>query len=270
MISSFITLVPKKEVPNTMSDFLPISLINCSFKVLSKLLTNRMTEVMDKLISNIQTWFRKGRQIIEGILITNEVVHSLLTKKCDGIIVKLDFVKTFESVDWEFLINTLEHMGFGKKWCSWIQSIRSTIRSYVHINGSPTSEFALQRGLRSGDSLSPFLFNIVGEVFSQFMRSAESSGLCQCMKVNADACRLSHLQFVDDTIISLEAKEVYVRNLKKVLQCLQLPFRLKINFEKSAIYSWHKDKKVLDQWVNILGCHKGSLPMYYLRVTIGG
>lgn len=72
---SFISLIPKVKLPMMIKDFRPISLINCSLKLFSKILTNRIISVMDKLISPNQTGFIRGRQISEGILITNEVVH---------------------------------------------------------------------------------------------------------------------------------------------------------------------------------------------------
>lgn len=81
MNSSFISLVPKVKLPSLVKDFRPISLINCSLKLLSKILTSRITSVMDKLISPNQTCFIRGRQISEGILITNEVVHSINQKR---------------------------------------------------------------------------------------------------------------------------------------------------------------------------------------------
>lgn len=71
MNSSFIRLIPKVKLPTQIKDYRPISLINCSLKILSKVLTTRLTGVMNKLISPNQTGFIRGRQISEGILITN-------------------------------------------------------------------------------------------------------------------------------------------------------------------------------------------------------
>lgn len=99
MNSSFITLVPKVKNPTVFADFRPISLINCSLKVLSKLLASRLAVVLDKLISKHQIGFIKGRKISEGILITNEVVHSLSKGDVGGVVLKLDFEKAFDSVD---------------------------------------------------------------------------------------------------------------------------------------------------------------------------
>lgn len=113
MNSSFITLISKVFSPSIIRDFRPISLINCSLKILSKVLTNRLSNVMDKLISPNQTGFMKGRQISEGILITNEIIHSIKSNQSESIILKLDFEKAFDSVDWDFLWGALKGFGFG-------------------------------------------------------------------------------------------------------------------------------------------------------------
>lgn len=82
---------------------------------------------MDKLISPNQTGFIRGRQISEGILITNEVVHSIKYQGVKGIILKLDFEKAFYSVDWDFVFEVLEGMGFCSKWIFWIISLFKTM-----------------------------------------------------------------------------------------------------------------------------------------------
>lgn len=143
MNSSFISLIPKVKSPMQIKDYRPISLINCSLKILSKILTNRLSRVMSKLISSNQTGFIKGRQISEGILITNEVVHSIKSKGVKGLI-----LKAFDSVDWDFLFETLEGMGFCLRWIFWLRSLFKPMKGSILINGSPKKEFNFERGLR--------------------------------------------------------------------------------------------------------------------------
>lgn len=191
--SSFITLIPKVSFPTEIKDFRPISLINCSLKVISKLLTNRLVMVMSYIISANQTGFMKGRQISEGILITNEVVHLIKKKDINGVVLKLDFEKAFDSVDWEFLFEALEALGFHSKWIFWIKSLFDTMKASILVNGSPTPEFFPHKGLRQGDPLSPFLFNIVGEVFHLLMEAAKEKGLIKGVEISPRINNFTHL-----------------------------------------------------------------------------
>lgn len=105
--SSFFTLIPKKTSPESVSDFCPISLINSSFKILPKVLVNRISGVIDPLVSSSQSAFVKGRNISEGILITNKIVKNMQIGLCERIILKLDFAKAYDTVNWGFLLQVL-------------------------------------------------------------------------------------------------------------------------------------------------------------------
>ena len=170
--SSFITLVPKKEKALSLKDFRPISLIGSVYKILSKVLTNRLKLVMPSIIGDSQSAFLGGRNILDGVLIANEVEDSWVKTKKAGLIFKIDFEKAFDSITWNFLFSMLANFGFGVKWISWIQECVSTARISILVNGSPTKEFNPQKGLRQGDPLSPFLFNLVVEALNILLQRA--------------------------------------------------------------------------------------------------
>lgn len=98
--SSFIVLIPKKDNPQKINDYRPISLIGCMYKVLAKLLANWLRRVMDFLISDTQLAFIEGRQILDGVLIANEMIDE--AQKCGkkAILFKVDFEKAYDSVKW--------------------------------------------------------------------------------------------------------------------------------------------------------------------------
>ncbi|CAM8943692.1 unnamed protein product [Rhodiola kirilowii] len=91
--------------------------------------------------------------------------------------IKLDFCKAYDSISWDYLDQIQERMGFGVKWRKWISECISTVRLAVLVNGSPTEEFAMERGLRQGDPLSPFLFLIAAEGLSRLLSKQKKSGL---------------------------------------------------------------------------------------------
>lgn len=94
-----ITLIPKIRDANTIKAFRPICLLNVCFKLLTKVITNRLSKFADK-INESQTAFIPGRQILEGVVILHEVLHELKVKKQSGIILKLDFEKAYYKVQW--------------------------------------------------------------------------------------------------------------------------------------------------------------------------
>jgi hypothetical protein len=121
-----------------------------------------------------------------------------------GVLCKLDMEKAYDHVDWSFLLYLLRRCGFGEKWCSWIQHCISSVRFSVLINGVPSGFFGSSRGVRQGDSLSPFLFVLVMEAFSRMLGAFTNRGLILGFSVGSsgqDQVNVSHLLFADDTLV---------------------------------------------------------------------
>ena len=111
--SSFIVLIPKKDNPIGLGDYRPISLVSSVYKILAKVLFNRLKRVLPFVINEVQSTFVCGRYILDGVLITNDVVDDWKRSRKKGIILKLDFEKAYDSINWEFLLSMLNNFGFG-------------------------------------------------------------------------------------------------------------------------------------------------------------
>jgi hypothetical protein len=157
-LAYFIALIPKVSNPHTINEFRPISLLGSVYKILAKVLSTRLGQVMGKLISNNQSAFIKGRLLVDGVLALNEVVDLVKRARKKCIIFKVDFEKAYDSVNWNFLEYMLRRFGFREKWILWIKSYVFAGSLSVLVNGSPSQEVNIQRGLKQGDPLAPFLF----------------------------------------------------------------------------------------------------------------
>ncbi|KAK2644720.1 hypothetical protein Ddye_019915 [Dipteronia dyeriana] len=190
---TFITLIPKVKNPISLKDYKPISLVRVVYKILAKVLASRLKKVMDFIISLCQMTFVMGRQIVDSFVITGEIIHSWKKSNLGGLVVKLDFGKAYDIVDHEFLFEILSRMGFGSKWVEWIRWCVISPLMSVLVNGCPMKEFPVERGLRLGDPLSSFLFNMVVVVLSKMLYKARECGLIKGIGFKNDVSKVSEL-----------------------------------------------------------------------------
>ncbi|GKE06748.1 RNA-directed DNA polymerase, eukaryota [Tanacetum coccineum] len=132
--SSFITLVPKIKDPLSINEFRPISLIGCQYKIISKILANRLSKVIASVVSEVQMAFIKSRQIIDGPLIVDEIISWAKTQQKKKFFLKVDFEKAFDSLNWSFLDSVMSQMGFSKRWRKWIKACLKSAYASVLIN----------------------------------------------------------------------------------------------------------------------------------------
>ncbi|KAJ9561194.1 hypothetical protein OSB04_006354 [Centaurea solstitialis] len=268
--ASFIALVPKKVDPIEIIDFRPISLIGCYYKCIAKLLANRLVKVMGRVISGNQTAFIPGRQILDGCLVANEIVHFAKKKKKKLFLFKVDFEKAFDCVNWNFLFSTMSQMGFGQKWIMWIKGCLQSATTSVLINGSPTKEFQMKKGLRQGDPLSPFLFLIAGEVLQQMVIEACNQGLFKGIRLASSGRNISLLQFADDALIFGKWTPANLVVLTQILNVFYDVSGLKINLAKCSLLGIGVSTEEVNEMASRIGCRATSFPLNYLGLNVGG
>ena len=269
--TTFLVLIPKKQSVEDFKDLRPISLVGGLYKILTKVLANRIKRVMDKVISKSQNAFVEGRQILDAVLITNELVDSSLRRKKCGLVCKLDIEKAYDSISWEFLYKVLDKMGFGRRWLNWIKWCISTASFSILINGTLAGFFQSSMGLRQGDPLSPYLFVIGMEALSCLINRAVDGNYLSGIQVanrRGEDLSISHLLYADDTLIFCKDDIEQLKFLSWILIWFEAMSGLKINLTKSEIIPIGPVNNLVEL-ASELGCNIGSLPTSYLGLPLG-
>nr|GEZ32629.1 RNA-directed DNA polymerase, eukaryota [Tanacetum cinerariifolium] len=219
--SSFVALIPKVADAKVVNDFHPVSLIGSVYKVVKKILANRLALVIADLLSDTQSAFVANRQILDGPFILNEILHWHKRKKKQTMFFKVDFAKAYDSVRWDYLLDVLEAFGFGQTWCKWIRGTFSFARASILVNGSPSNEFSFHCGLKQGDPLSSYLFILIMESLHMSFSRAVDEGLFKGDHLQG-SISISHIFYADDAIFIGEWSDANLKGIVNILQCFFL------------------------------------------------
>ena len=236
---TFITLIQKIPNLEEVSHFRPISLCNVFYKIISKVLVNRLKPIMDSIITPYQNAFIKGRNIIDNILLAHEIIDVIRKKrgKKDSFgVLKIDMSKAYDKVNWNFLKAFLTVMNFDPKWIKWIVECVSSVEYTLLINGSVTRSFKPSKGLRQGDTLSPYLFLTCANILSISLTQAEDLKKIRGIKVGRNGLSFSHLLFADDSLLFFRKDQNYVQNLQLILEWYCSISGQSINLAKSDVF----------------------------------
>jgi hypothetical protein len=135
--STNIILLPKKDGAEAVDDFRPISLIHSFVKIITKTLALRLAPHMHEIVSPCQSAFIKKRTIQDNFMAVRSGMRRYQRMNIPSLFLKLDIVKAFDSVRWEYLLSLLQHLGFPSRWRDWIAAILSTSTSRVFVNRVP-------------------------------------------------------------------------------------------------------------------------------------
>lgn len=239
---TLISLIPKSDNPENIKMFRPISLCNVRYKIVTKIIVARLRPLLDKIISPFQSSFIPGRSTSDNIIITQEVLHTLRSKKGKkgGILLKIDLEKAYDKISWNFLLDTLIFFNLDPSWTalimSCVMSCVSSVKTAIIWNGEVLDDFSPGRGLRQGDPLSPYLFVLCMERLSILIDNKCEAGDWKGIKVARDSEALTHLFFADDLILFGHANRANCKAMMEVLNDFCSLSGQTVNLSKSKMF----------------------------------
>ena len=167
-----IMLLPKKDKDRMfLKNWRPLSILCTDYKLISKMLALRLSNVLPSIINSDQTAYIKGRYIGENIRTVSDIVDYCKAKNMTSVLLLIDFEKAFDTVNWIFLHKTLSKFNLGDTFKKWIKLLYNNIQSTVINNGYFSPYFNLRRGVRQGCPISAYLFLLVVETLAISIRS---------------------------------------------------------------------------------------------------
>jgi hypothetical protein len=236
---TFITLIPKVKNPEKVTEFRPISLCNVIYKLVSKVIANRLKAILPHIISDSQSAFVPGRLITDSVLVAFETLHHMHTTKMgrDGAMaLKLDMSKAYDRVEWNYLKSIMRKMGFHTRWVSMIMQCISTVSYSILVNGEPHGFLKPSRGLRQGDPLSPYLFLMCAEGFHSLISRASEQGDLQGVALCRRGPRITRLFFADDSLLFTKATTKDCAKLQEILLMYERASGQQVNRDKTTIF----------------------------------
>lgn len=253
---TFLTLIPKIDVVCRMKDFRPISLCNVSYKVITKLLAQKLRLVMSSLVNPCQSSFIPQRQSRDNIIVAQEIFHSMHNKKGKKgwLAIKIDLEKAYDRLNWDFIKETLVDIGFPDSFVQMVWHCISSPKMKVLWNGEALEEFSPSRGIRQGDPMSPYLFVLCIEKLFQLINVAIEQDQWRPIKLARGGPPLSYLAFADDVLLFAEASEEQVVLIKHILNLFCKFSGQKVSEAKTHIFF---SKNVDGAIKNHLACLSG-------------
>ncbi|KAK9749023.1 hypothetical protein RND81_02G097200 [Saponaria officinalis] len=233
-----------------------------------KVICNRLGRVLPALINPSQSAFIKGRDIVGNILICQDLVKLYKRKCCSPrVLLKLDLQKACDSIEWSFVLDMLDALGFPERFVRLIEQCITTPSYSIALNGEVFGFFRGKRGLRQGDPLSPLLFTVCLEYLSRILMTLQKHEKFR-FHLMCKALGLSHLCFADDLLLFCKGGANSVLLMIRAFETFSKASGLKMSLGKSSIYSNGVAENLIERMATGLGIQRGRVPFKYLGVNI--
>ncbi|XP_042969098.1 uncharacterized protein LOC122301783 [Carya illinoinensis] len=233
---TFITLIPKKKSPEKVTDYRPISLCNVYYKIIAKVIANKLKTILPKLISDTQSAFVSGRMISDNTIVAYELLHSMQNRRKNGreayMALKLDMSKAYDRLEWSFIHQVFQQMGFDREWTDLIMQCIGTVTYSILVN----------------------------EVLYLALNLAEQQGSISGFPLSRGSITVNHLFFADDSMVFYRAHQQEWTNLQLILNSYEASSGQRLNLDKSSIYFSKNTSQVAQTSILNLAGIKASGP----------
>lgn len=263
-----ICLIPKSPQDCTLGDYRPISCCNVVYKIISKILVKRMKPILAGCVSPSQAAFLEGRSLGENMLLASELIRNYKSPSCrKSSMLKVDIKKAFDTVCWDLVLKIFEAQNFPPLFIIWIKECITTPRFFIAINAELAGFFSEKKGLRQGDSISPYLFIMVMVVLSKLLEQAADNGNLRLHPACSDP-KITHLLFADDLLVFSDGSRHSITGINQVMSTFRDWSGLDMNASKSEIFFGGYDELAAQVISDISGLRIGTFPTRYLGLPL--
>ncbi|KAJ9535674.1 hypothetical protein OSB04_un001171 [Centaurea solstitialis] len=266
---TLLCMIPKVPNASRISDFRPISCCTVLYKIISKIISDRIKPYLTHIVDSTQSAFIPGRRIADNILMAHELVAGYQRDtgqpRCAF---KIDLRKAYDTVDWKYMSVMLHGFGFHPVLCNWISEMLHTSSFSIALNGDTFGFFKGARGLRQGDPISPYLFTLVMEGFSMILKQCIQEASSFSFHQGCEEMNITHLCFADDLFVFTGGDLASVDVLKRALETFKVKSGLEPNLAKSEIFFCNVTPDVKAAILHSLPLQTGTFPIRYLGVPL--
>lgn len=266
--TTLISLIPNNNAPKNAAEYRPISCCNSLYKCISKLLSERLGEILPHIVDENQGAFVKGRLLMHNVMITQELMRLYNRKSVKpSCLLKVDLRKAYDTISWRFIEDMMVSFGFPEKFIHLVMQCVSTCSFSVNLNGNAEGFFNGRRGIRQGDPISPLLFVLVMEYLTRLLKTEVRNGRIkfhhQCQNLE-----IVNLCFADDLILVCKAELETVTIIRDRLNEFAETTGLQANTAKSQIFCVGVSDETRERIKQTVGYEHGTFPMKYLGFPI--
>ena len=202
-----ISLIPKPKPPpelRLLKNWRPITLLNTDYKIFTHAIKNRIMQAVPQLISSSQSGFQPGKSTSDNLILMYLVLEYFQNNpEEEGLLLEIDYEKAFDSVEHDYLRETLKAMGFGERLISLVKLAFNGCLSYVNVNGHLSDPIYLTRGVHQGSPLSPVLFLLIAQTFTKNLENNVN-----IVGITVEGVELIQSLFADDTDLFIKPSPI--------------------------------------------------------------